>query len=266
MKKIFPTLTICISLLFSSCNKDLRQNYELYFRVEDIAQKDDVIKEFKSRLKELHIGYGVKSLEDNVIKVSIKIPGTEVLDILTTYLIANKPLTMTNAHDTSMYPIDAGEKGAYVKIDGRYPYLKLPINHQNTIYEKMLDETINDIQTNNENYVEYRTDSEGEESENLNVYCFYLWFDYDPEVCTFDNHRSGDSDCDRQLVMTIPVQEDHKTASEFDIPFNYDRDGDGWADDKDIMINQIYMYSIAGLINIKENNYEIYPIGNPNEE
>ena len=267
MKKTFSTLIVCISLLFSACNKELRQNYDLYFRVENIAQKDDVVKEFKTRLKALHIGYSVKSFTDDVIKVSVKIPGIEVLDILTTYLIANKPLAMTNAHDTLLYPIDAGEKGAYVKIDGRYPYFKLPINHQNATYEQMFDETINDIKTNNENYVEYQTNWESDDVESSNVYCFYVWIDYDPEVCTYENHKwQEDQSANRHLVMTIPINEEHKKASEFDIPFSFDPDGNGYAEDKNIMITQIKMYSIAGLINIQENNYEIYPIGNPNEE
>ena len=236
--------------------------FTLKYQCENKKDVEYVIKMFNETLEYLRVGrFLVEEADDNVINVTISSSfyNYRVESYLNLCLTAKSPLVMTNAHNTCLNPIVSSDRPAYASYDtNQYPQVIIPIDNY-TVFDQMLSETRNDIVNNNTDYGMANHD-ESEESDYS--YFFYVWTDFDSEICTFENLFS-EMDAIKRLVFYLRVTSDDSMFHKGDnhtlcVTSGYmDINGDGIANPSEIETTEFQARAFAYLINKTPNSYNI---------
>lgn len=266
MKIQLPILVLTLLTSLTGCGKKTTTSYDLYFEIHDVSHKNDIIDIFNKKLS--NIGFtnktsNVSSYNDNTLKVSLNIPSEDVLSIVTTVLVSNAPLTMSNAHDNYVYPIVEGNNKAYLSMEGGLPLVNIPSRMDDEGFALMINELKSDIDNDNIEYAIPNQDSgEGEEEYNYS-FGLYLWHRFDIDICTYEHLKYEEENADKYLLAVIPFNKDNRPSNPLTFNVNFDSDGDGSFTEQEKNSAVIISKGIIELINETPHNYQIDPVGKP---
>ena len=268
MKKKLLTLLFVPLMSLTGCGKKTSFAYDMFFQIDETSQMEEIIKYFNEKLSRLDFSdknSSVVQYNSDTIKVSLNAPDKNVLSIITTVLISNSPLAMSNAHNTYVHPIVIEDKPAYFSSENEYPTVNIPVNLNDEKFSQMINELNSDIDNDNTDYP-YEDFGSGEDGEELTYsYSLYLWHRFDISECTFEGLKNFEIDTTRHLIAMISFSKENMPQDNLQLTVNVDANGDGYANENEIWSASITAKGIVELINEKENNYQINPVGKPEQ-
>ena len=240
---------------------------------ESLAERASKV--FEDRLALARVSkYSIQTSGQDIVKVSFAqddnpdLDYQNVVDFLSSY--GNKSLTNKSTIVTPLVLSEIRTGDAKVETTNEMiPSINIPIDMEKEsngyTLLKYKEETEKD--ESNAEITTTEAEEEGGEGEEVKNYYFYLWYDYEESIDSYEKSQSGSDDYDSNVAAKLsPIKFDctaiDKDSENLTVYSNVDTDGDGSASEAEIKQAYKVANALVNVLNADKLDYKIKCIAN----